>query len=98
MHRAVAALAEDQQSCDWLDLLGRDLYALNREAVRQRYGTADPVPEYRFRPPGDVPKVQLYKSLRCLLYQCSEGDVPETALYRRVEERANGLAREIVGG
>jgi hypothetical protein len=38
--------------------------------------------DYRYRETESVPLVQVLKSLQCWLYQCSEGNVPETELYK----------------
>jgi hypothetical protein len=40
--------------------------------------------------------VDSYKALRCLIYQCSEGNVPETALYLELERAAGELSSDIV--
>lgn len=82
--------------------IGKALWRMNVEAVMQRYpdtrdGTDLPGP-IEFVPAqietADfgtelVTTGQAYKSTSCLLYQCSEGDVPETPLYEalRVVER-----------
>jgi hypothetical protein len=74
--------------------LGRLLWAMNAEALRQRYqleGTQEmeeyrrACEEYVYIEPNGVPGIQKYKSLRCFLYQCCEGNVPETELFKRVE-------------
>jgi hypothetical protein len=36
------------------------------------------------------------KLLRCWLYQCSEGEVPETALFKAFAELSNTLAQVVV--
>lgn len=36
------------------------------------------------------------KALKCLAYQCAEGDVPETALFKELEAAAGEIAIEIV--
>lgn len=41
-------------------------------------------------------KCQALKAMRCLRYQCSEGDVPETALYGDLEKYIDLLCLEIV--
>lgn len=38
---------------------------------------------------------QFYKSLACFIYQCSEGEVPETELYKMLEEAQDKLAYKI---
>jgi len=79
--------------------LAEAMYALNLRAVRSRYDDADKA--------GMVPVTFVYhtvmpqapirrlKSLGCWLYQCSEGDVPETALYQAMEKYRDRLAYRI---
>jgi hypothetical protein len=82
--------------------LAECLYWLNRAAVSQRYSCpelAKPALEYRAwledGPITETP-VQAYKSLRCLIYQCSEGDIPETPLYKALVNYAAAIAAYIV--
>lgn len=42
--------------------------------------------------------VQAYKSVGCLLYQCGEGDIPDSALYKALRNFEADLARELVQG
>ena len=39
-----------------------------------------------------------YKALRCLRYQCSEGDIPMTDLFAELERAMGEIAEEIVQG
>lgn len=88
VHRVVVALRAmrgDFMDRD-RDLLGMELLQMNRRACVARYGdnNVEQVDGYRYVEP--MPKdghliVQVYKSLRCFLYQCSEGDVPDEPLY-----------------
>jgi hypothetical protein len=64
--------------------------------VRQRYGRPDDVPDYEYAVVFP-PLIQQYKSLSCLIYQCSEGSVPETVLYQQMLRRKIDLACEIIG-
>ena len=103
IHRVVTALELEgndrkTQTHESLSKLGRELYALNNEAISQRYGEREEVPDYHFQLQGTVSPIQLYKSLRCFLYQCSEGKVPEDPLFKIVEEKSNELACKIVHG
>lgn len=75
--------------------LGTQLWKINEEAVKQRYGRpykdlpGSRVVRYEFGYSGGDP-YQLIKSIHCLGYQCSKGDIPETDLYkalRKLEER-----------
>lgn len=82
------------------DKLGRAMFELNCNAVEQRYGEGE---AKEFRPLDYRPgialcnKVQAYKSLRCWLYQCMEGDVPETSLlYATMQRISDEMAHEIV--
>ena len=55
-----------------------------------------PYPSSRTAPPL-CSRVEALKALRCVIYQCSEGDIPDTSLlYKRMTDRANALCREIV--
>ena len=80
--------------------LGQELFEMNWEAVNQRY-EEDPAwcrlkdYKYSFELPGS--DIQSYKSLRCLIYQCSEGNIDETDLYKKMDRILNTLAHQIVG-
>lgn len=93
------------------DRLGRALYSLNIEAVHQRYpDTVDnPVtlpgeagcerwPEtYRHRLTAvSMSSVARYKALSCLIYQCAEGSVIETAQYEALQAIKARLAHRII--
>jgi len=80
--------------------LARAMFQLNVEAVRQRYDEDEPMLQHpqefnyvSMMPPTDA---QALKSLKCWLYQCSEGHVPESALYRMFREVERAIAVEIV--
>ncbi len=79
--------------------LGQEMYFLNVMAVRYRYEErADDLipPGYKYKlEPTNI--YQALKSLRCWLYQCSEGNIPETSeLYKLMEEISCQLAFDIV--
>lgn len=85
--------------------LGRDLLKLNCDAVVQRYPcdhhdmTQDEqgrwyYETYTYRPVNGTP-IEKLKALDCLIYQCSEGDVPETELYKRLVKVSDELHAEI---
>ena len=65
----------------WQTKLGHEMFDLNQLALQQRYGVKRRTLAYTFHP-APCSTVQAYKSLECWLYQCSEGNVPETKLYR----------------
>jgi hypothetical protein len=95
---------------------GRLLYAMNVEAVTQRYPDCRENPEnlpgpargaallpvsYQAprrlgRPIGHAEKVKAYKAISSLLYQCSEGNVPESPLFAELQRAAGDIAGDIV--
>lgn len=96
----VCTIPADAGPCAARDLLGRELLAMNSAALAARYGeplqTAADFADFRFWPRAYSP-IQQYKALRCLRYQCAEGNVPEWPLFKRLETIAAALALAIVG-
>lgn len=85
--------------------LASAMFALNVEAVESRYGDSATygTHEGSFRPLDfaysyeSANTFQVLKSLKCWLYQCSEGDIPERSdLFRVLEQYAGELACGIV--
>jgi len=87
--------------------LANDMFRLNVSAVNQRYGPGEAA---KFRPLdfqyssvvwwGDsaiANACRALKSLHCWQYQCSEGNVPETPLFKMFEEVESAIARWLVG-
>ncbi len=73
-----------------LHKLALELYQMNREAVKQRYNEPKnsdyiKIPDCEkidWTSNGKLDKYQALKSMQCLRYQCSEGNVPKTKLYK----------------
>ena len=82
--------------------LGQNLWKLNVKAVNQRYNENNPVEIYQYAFDRNCAggkrkqQVRVFKSLRCFLYQCSEGDVPETPLFQELDRYCSALAADIV--
>jgi hypothetical protein len=80
--------------------LGEKMFALNVRSVDARYGEGEATKfrplDYRWKPEVFTNNFQAYKSLSCWLYQCAEGDVPETELYKKLDKIGNFMAHEIV--
>lgn len=100
----------DETGCDITTGIGRAklasaMHDLNREAIGQRYSEDDEMlsgePFLHKGGSRSAPSLkeaaQAYKSLRCWLYQCAEGDVPERLLFATMECVAQALAVAIVG-
>lgn len=68
-------------SCEAMDALGRRLHAMNAHAVEARYREpCDAITDYQYRSK-NYSKCEMLKAMNCLRYQCTEGNIPETALY-----------------
>ena len=70
---------------------GKVLWMMNALAVGARYEEdhseyADTISAYTFEEGKDISEAQQLKSLECFLYQCSEGDVPEMSLFRKLDK------------
>ena len=79
---------------------GQTLLKMNGESLRQRYGDNEPLPVYTYDGPAcGMPtqsKVQTFKSIRCFLYQCAEGDVPRKRLFKDIDRMSMNLAHSII--
>lgn len=86
-----------------MDTLGKDLWAMNNDAVSARYpldtveplANDDKIEAYRYKTTFPT-MVQMLRSVQCLIYQCSEGNVPERELFRQLETVADLLKDRIV--
>jgi len=77
--------------------IGNKLFLLNRKSVCARYGCSTVgLPGFVFEKWADATPVEQFKAIHCLLYQCSEGKVPSSALYDELNHAAGELARAIV--
>ena len=85
------------------------LKILNLESLNQRYGdnwddvdaevSDERFDKYPIRIMNKTPAPSLIQSLKhvqCYLYQCNEGNVPDSPLYKDVEKLQNGLIWEII--
>ena len=68
--------------------VGTALREINVEALKQRYpgrlSEHELNTSYEFSGRVDAHPAVLLKALQCLQYQCAEGNVPETVLYREL--------------
>src|SRR5258707_1332546 len=96
--RKVLEVAEiGQTDPDWMDKLGVSMYQLNVDALYARYKDRDHGADYKFAWE-NVSAVQAYKSLRCWLYQCAEGDIDSRPLFQVFAHTVTvGIAQEIIG-
>jgi hypothetical protein len=95
-HLTLRMARNGESRCE--ELLARDMHDLNVDALGQRYGDRreDFAPFVYQEPRIIMTDVALHKGLRCWLYQCAEGDVPERDLYKELERLSDDLALDIV--
>lgn len=82
------------------EVLARELYDLNVYALEERYsdGGKGMIQPFKYEYLTFFPnKWQQYKSLRCYLYQCSEGKAIDEPLFKRMTELSNTLAHRLAG-
>ena len=79
-----AAIAHNKTTYRQASTYGRRLINLNKQALRSRYGEKVSRTDYAYRTPRHD-SVQTYKSIQCFLYQCTEGDVPSSDLFKEIE-------------
>jgi hypothetical protein len=88
--RKLKQLNIDTSVPGWAEDLGHIMFLLNINAVDARYGDGEAARfrqlDYRFEHTEAVSSMQVLKSLQCWLYQCCEGEVPETELYKLFAE------------
>ena len=79
--------------------LAKDMFMLNLNAVSQRYDEEIPAPVFLFQEKHIASLVQTLKSLNCWMYQCTEGDIPGSKLYKFFAKMfKNYLLKRIVYG
>jgi hypothetical protein len=95
--RALLAAPSDAQK-EAGTKIGRNLFLMNRRALGARYGCGEhlSLPEFVFERWADATPIAQFKAMCCLLYQCSEGEVPNTPLYGELNRAAGELAQRIV--
>ena len=68
------------------DKLGSDLKTLNLKAWNNRYNKKTRKEEYKHKTIYEKNLFQIYKSLGCLVYQCSEGNNFKDPLYKAIQK------------
>jgi hypothetical protein len=86
LRQKLLKLGFDASIAGWAEILGQEMFVLNIQAVDARYGQGEAAKfrklNYHYHVTQPVSLVQVLKSLHCWLYQCTEGDIPQTALYK----------------
>lgn len=75
---------------------GQMLCDLNADAIEARYRERDGIGEYKYAFK-DCRPIQIFKSVQCLMYQCSEGDVPNRKEFKALQMLRQMIADKIIG-
>jgi len=83
------------------EILASDMFRLNCEAVNIRYGEDESSKfrklDFKFNSKEIADDYQVFKSLNCWSYQCSEGHIPDTSeLFKVMEEIKRDISYKIV--
>jgi hypothetical protein len=81
--------------------LANDMFTLNCQAVNQRYSDKPARTDFHPRPfvykaTMPVRVIQALKHLSCWLYQCSEGDIPETEMFQAFDRIRYDVAYQLI--
>lgn len=107
MQRVVDAIDKRHCNSHWqgmptedskcLDQIGAALFDLNYAAVTARYhDPSQSVPQFKYRPLGKVRDDEHFIALECLIYQCSEGNIPETSnMYKALLKLRDKIALNV---
>ena len=82
-----------------LKRLAHAMFNLNVDAIQARYGEADgegfPLPSftYVFTP---ATQIEVIKAVECWKYQCTEGELPSTFLYKAMKQTLSLLCSDYI--
>ena len=75
--------------------LGQRMINMNCLAMEELDGTDEDYQVYEYQHI-EATRIEGLKAMHCWLYQCSEGDVPCTQLYGKIEKVARRIVMEII--
>jgi len=78
--------------------LSEYMKGLNLNAVNYRYNEDLQDFKIKFEEITENNEFQILKSLQCFLYQCSEGEIPETKLFKMLKEIEEVLKNKVLDG
>jgi len=76
--------------------LANELIKLNAEAVNHRYNETTEAVIFEWNSDVKPNIYQFLKSVECLIYQCSEGNTPNTDLYKWLERLSDSIKDFII--
>ncbi|MDG1530305.1 MAG: hypothetical protein P8Q99_03035 [Paracoccaceae bacterium] len=84
-------MGEGPRSAEDINKIGRSLWMMNALALEERYADEnaqsylDQINGYQFAHVEGVDFASILKATNCLLYQCSEGEVPQMSLFKKLK-------------
>jgi hypothetical protein len=84
-------MGEGPRSVEEVNKLGKSLWMMNALALEARYSGEDAtaytdvINGYTFAQLSNETFATILKATECLLYQCSEGNVPDLSLFKKLE-------------
>ena len=84
-------MGEGPRSAEEITKIGRTLWMMNALALEERYADEnaqsylDQINGYQFAHVEGVNFASILKATNCLLYQCSEGEVPQMSLFKKLK-------------
>lgn len=94
--RFLAGQGFDLATSEGKQKLAQAMSDVNVRAVNERYNESAELPKFTFCLNINVNKLTALKALKCWLYQCTEGQQPESGVYRMMERVGNMLCESIV--
>jgi hypothetical protein len=107
IHRIISFL-NTNEARDWVDKslpldlrsdrekLGVEMFKMNVAAIRYRYPDNKVKYVFKFKDISAPDRIQALKSLKCFLYQCYEGKIPNRKLYKQLENISCSLQYHII--
>jgi hypothetical protein len=86
----------DLTTLEGREKLFNHLYSMNIQAVNQRYEEANKREPYKYRIISSYPCIQVFKAFNCFMYQCAEGEIPKSDLYKFMSKVEGLVARHIL--
>ena len=80
-----------------MQTVARRIHDMNCNAVNQRYShfSESETSAFIWQESHIKTIFEVYKAIECLLYQCSEGNVPQLNLFKALDNYRNAIARKI---
>ena len=101
LKKLFSELGYDLEKKEEFSRLAEDMFGLNVLAIEQRYGNGEAEKfralDFKYVWNMNSTVISVLKGLRCWIYQCSEGDVPEKSkLYKLWDDLSGAISMRII--